>query len=293
MKSSQRPTYGEIAPLVEEFDIYKATLYVTFRCPSSGVRVQARADVAGEARGELWSSLKASALTAVGLLMVGMTGDASKALGNPHERTSSKHGYAKEQVEKATVDAFLTVRGCFRQTDAGWVAKEKAPKALGLERQLKDYPIKGNVERDLLTRCLVGIAALDGTTSPSEKRFLQRFAPAFERLPDGMPSLEELASIRPEARPTVYLLALTLALIDHDYSQPERDFLAELARGLELSPARAQELARMAGEFLVYQSLRQKPQLSGEERAQLSSLAGLTEPEILVVAEKFKEGLSP
>lgn len=291
MKSAQRPTYDEISPLVEEYDIYKPTLYVTFRCPSSGERVQARAELEGESRGDLWSGLKASALTAVGYLLVGMTGDAGKTLGGSQGRASSKHEYSQEQIAQATVDAFLTVRGCFRRTQTGWIAKSKAPEPLAFERQLRDHPIKGSAERDLLTRCLVGVAALDGTTSPSEKRFLQRFAPAFERLPQGPPDLQELSTIREEARPTVYLLALALALIDHDYSDPERSYLAELATGLSLSSDRVLQLSRQAGEFLVHQSLRHGAELAGEEIEQLSKLTHLSEAEIRAAADHHRRGL--
>lgn len=291
MKSSTRPDYAEVEPLVEEYDIYPPTLYVSFRCPASGTRIQATANVEGHARSDLWAGLKSSAMTALSLMLVGLTGDADKGL-KPRARSSAKHDYDKAAVEKALVDAFLTVRGCFRQTPDGWVAREKGPELSGLERQLRDHPIKGPLERDLLTRCLVGIAALDGTTSPSEKKFLQRFAPAFERLPQGMPSLQEFAGIREEARPTVYLLALTLALVDHDYCQPERDYMADLAQGLTLPAPRVDELSRWAGEFLVRQTVKQNPHLTDAEADLLSRLTGISQEQIHAALERYRKSVT-
>ena len=291
MKSSPRPDYAEVEPLVEEYDIYPPNLYVTFRCPATGTRIQATANVKGHARADLWAGLKSQAMTALGLMLVGLSGDADKGL-KPVARTSAKYDYDDAAVEKALVDAFLTVRGCFRQTSDGWVARQKGPELSGLEQQLRDHPIKGPKERDLLTRCLVGIAALDGTTSPSEKKFLQRFAPAFERLPPGVPSLQELSGIREEARSTVYLLALTLALVDHDYCQPERDYMAELAQGLALSAPRIEELSRWAGEFLVGQTAKQNLHLTDAEAGFLSQLTGISEAQIQAMVERHRKSVT-
>jgi hypothetical protein len=226
------------------------------------------------------------ALTAVSILTVGATGDLKGKLA---ER--DKHNYSEAQIQDAIVDAFLSVRGCFRHEGHSWVSSEKVAWTTELERQLKAHPIKGSRERDLLTRCLVVLAALDGKTCPAEREFLQRFAPHFEKLEATMPSRAELSEIRAEARPTVYLLALTLAMVDQDFCPEEQSYLAELAQGLSLPADRAVALRKAAGEFLVQQSLRRNPSPADEQIAGLSRLTEIPVAEIERTAERYRKNL--
>lgn len=293
MKSIRRPTYPEIQPLVEEFAVYRPWLHCTFVCPATGFRIRAKSEIQGEDKGgrggEIWSGLKSVALTTMSALMVGMTGDLKGRFGSEQD---TKHNYSDDQIHQATVDAFLTVRGCFRHNGEGWVSKEKPPTLSALERQVKEHPVQGARERDLLTRCLAGLAAADGQTCHAEQSFLQRFAPAFERQESSMPNPAELFEIREKVRPTVYLLAVTLAMVDRDYSTSEREYLVGLANGLGLTPAQVSELRDAAGEFLVQQSVRHHRDLTEEEVSELSKLTAMSIETIQRTVDQYRKSMA-
>jgi hypothetical protein len=269
-----KPTYQQIAPLVKDYQVFQPWLHVTLECPASGFTVRARSLISEEdGRRDLWTNLKSSALTAVSMLMTGMTGELTSKLASAPE--DDARNCPPQKIEKAILDAFLSVRGCFRFDGTSWVAKERPAQLTELEKTIKAYPLKGPREAELLTRCLVRLAALDGTTCNVERKFLARFATARDRLASEMPSDEELAEVRPEARPTLYLLAQTLAMVDNDFSEPERGYLVQLAQGLKLSESQVQSMQRAAAEFLVHQSLTHNPEPSADEISGLSALTSL------------------
>lgn len=271
-----KPTYEQIAPLVQEYQVYQRWLHTTFACPATGYLVRARAEIQGEGeRRDFWEGFKSHVLSAVGLLIAGMTGELDEA--RPEDTT---HSYSEAQIQAAILDAFLSVRGCFRLVEGRWVARQSRPELSELERVLKANPIQGRREAELLTRCLSGLAELDGHTCPSERKFLARFAPAYTRLPGGMPGLDELSEIRPQARPTVFLLAQSLAMVDRDLCLEEREYLDRLAAGLGLESERAAALRKAAGEYIVSQSVGRGEPLSPDQVAQLHELTGLPMAEI-------------
>jgi hypothetical protein len=285
-----KPTFEQIQPLVEEYQIYSPWLYTTFVCPQTGYRVTARAEVRVAGKGQdLWDGFKSSILGAVGYLMVAMTGDLTKSPGQ--RLRDDTHSYREQEVQGALLEAFLSVRGCFRFDGGRWVAKQTPPRLSALEELLRRHPISGGREAELLTRCLSGMAALDGQVLAAERQFLERYAPAHRRLPEGMPELSELSEIRPQARPTVFLLAQTLAMVDEELAAQEEDYLARLAAGLELAPGKVSQLRRAAGEFVLEQSLRRQPDLNPEQMDRIHRLTGLpvTEMKAFIQAHQGKE----
>lgn len=270
------PNYQEIAPLVHSVTFQSQQVYCLFVCPDSGEKVQASAprplEGSSAATRALWGDVRSALVTLTHVVLAGLTGASDPG------KADEAEAWSEEQRERAIIEAFLTVRGCFQKDPSGrWTARRKPLSLSGLERQVRQAPLQGKQEAELLARCLLAVSRLDGLTCPAEKEFLARFAPTAERSGQEPPSWEELRQIRPQARPTLYQLALALALVDRDFSAPERDYLQALAHGLEL-PVKEQEALRLGvAEYLLQQGLKRSAQGAGPLITEVSALTEIGE----------------
>ncbi len=190
------------------------------------------------------------------------------------------HVNSGDELDQATVDAFLTVREQFEHDGQGWRAKEVVTDFVSdFERQLRRAPIETRYEAEVLARVLHHMAGVDGADA-KELQFLAQHVAGPAGDGSGPPSRVELSELRPEAAPTVYLLAAALTLVDRVRSQQELQYLAELEQDLALEARQAAELRRAAGEFLVEQSLDVSSRPSPDHLRELANLSGLTPDDV-------------
>lgn len=301
-----RPTFSEIKPLLRESQVDKErnVIRCVFVCPVTHRQVQAEAYIQqgsgfkdrlmDSASRSFWYELRYSvARTVSSLLPAGFMRDVV-------EGTAWRMAYAgddkvdsTQELEQATVEAFLSVRHEFEREGASWRSREVVTEFVtDFEKLLRENPISTRYEGEILGRALGAMAAFDGLDQ-AERNFLADFLPGTGDGDTRPPSAVELAELKPEIKPTVYLLACTLTLVDQAQSTQEQDYLLQLQRDLQLDPERAKELRRASGQFIVEQVLGLNSQPTEEEIRQLAALAGLSRDEVeRVMVRRHKRSLS-
>lgn len=301
-----RPSYSDIEPLLRERQVDKERDQVRclFVCPVTHRQVRAEAYIQqgsgfkdrllDSASRSFWYELRYAVARAVSSLLP------SGFLREVVEGTAWRMSYGTDdkvdsasELEQATVDAFLSVRHEFERDGQGWRSREVVTEFVtDFERQLRENPIRTRYEGQILARVLGATAAFDGLDQ-SERNFLSDFLSGIEDDGAHPPTPVELAELEPAVKPTVYLLACALTLVDQAQSPQERDYLARLERDLHLEPQRAAELRRAAGQFLVEQCLGLNHQPETGEMHRLAALAGLEPREVeRVLVRRRKRSLS-
>lgn len=287
-----RPRYSDISPLLVErhADKEQGTVRCLFACPVTGRRVTAESHIRqgnslkdrmlDSASRSFWYELRYAVANKISsLLPHGFVRDVVQGTAWRMAYSGDDHVNSGDELDQATVDAFLTVRDQFQHDGQGWRAREVVHEFVtDFERQLRKAPIGTRYEGEILARVLSHMASVDGIEG-EERDFLARYGGAGTEQ-GGPPSRVELSELRPEARPTVYLLAATLTLVDRHQSREEVDYLKLLEQELEIEGSRAAELRRAAGEFLVEQSLDTNSRPSPDHLRELANLAGLTPDDV-------------
>lgn len=288
-----RPSFAEIESLLVDRRVDKEhdTLVCLFECPVTRRRVEASATIRqgnsftdrllDSASRSFWHELRqVVARTVCSFLPHGFVREVVQgtAWQMSYHRGRSDEISSKSELDQATVDAFLRVRHEFELHQGEWRAREVAVEFVtDFEKQLQQAPISTRYEGEILARTLNHLAAFDGM-DPFELTFLEDFGVS----PSGQhpPSAVELSELRDEVKPTLYLLAAALALVDQDQSGAERQRLAQLESALGVSAQRASELRRAAGQFIVDQCLGLDIDPTPEQQRSLAKLAGLSVEEV-------------
>jgi len=278
-------TYESIKPLIEREEVQGSTMSCTFRCPASDVSVEATAAIrrergaAGQVADRAARSVKTtllfrarSALSRAigGILGYGVAGQLGRGVATAaadqavRGAGSGQPSFSEADRQAAVVAAFQTVASRFVWDPAQgrWIAAQLAGEALtDFAAQLDAAPVAQPYDRGVLARMLVEIANADGNIADEEKAFLADFVPPdlgsvdglLARAPLSKVELDETAQGR--SRETLLMVAWALALTDEDLAEAEQDRLAELAAGLGIAEARADELKRYAQLFIIDQAL--------------------------------------
>jgi hypothetical protein len=288
---NRRPSYLEIQPLLVSRQVDKGQdrLHCVFACPVTHRQVLAEASISqgsgfkdrliDAAAHSFWYEVRQAVARKIcsflpyGFVREVVEGTAWRmAYGhNDQIRTS-------DELNESTVEAFLSVRDQFEHDGVRWTGREVVAEFVtDFERQLKQSPITTRYEGEILARTLLSLAQIDGLEQ-AERDFLASFAP------DGgdatPPSVVELGELSEEVKPTVYMLACALGLVDQQRSAREGESLERLEQALGLDADQAANLRRAAGQFIVEQCLGLNSQPSPSEIQDLADLAGIASDEV-------------
>jgi uncharacterized tellurite resistance protein B-like protein len=168
-----------------------------------------------------------------------------------------------EEVEEAVLLAFSAVEhhfawdaGAGRYVAMGALFRDRSP----LAELLSAHPVRARADRLTLARMLAEMAEADDETGPAERALFAAFTDIgtldLETLHDYPPlTADELAATSPEARDSMLALVYAQA-----FSDGEIDFIEDLRaerfrEGLGVDGDRADDLARIALDFVVDQAL--------------------------------------
>jgi uncharacterized tellurite resistance protein B-like protein len=172
--------------------------------------------------------------------------------------------FSDDEKQAAVVQAFQNVASQFvwDGKNSQWISASAAADLLtDFAAQLNSAPVAQKYDRGVLSRMLVETAMADGQLAEEEKTFLSGFTSAetgtIDALIDRPPlSAAELAECSSgPVRETMLMIAWGLACTDKDLAEAETRRLSELAHGLQIDEAKAQELRSFAVKFVVDQAV--------------------------------------
>ena len=208
------------------------------------------------------------------------------------------------QKQQAVVEAFRSVQSRFVWVDGRWISAQAAQKELSVfDRAVATNGPTHAYDQQVLARMLVEVARSDRRISSAESSWLTDMLPAevgSVREVSERPALtpEELAETSPNTRPTLLMLAWTLALVDEEFSEEERSVLERFAAGLRLSEVQAREARQAAQEQVIGGLLEQALSFSSHDehaREQLALLAtrlGIPESEARAIEARVQRRLA-
>ena len=281
MSSAPNPvTFESIKPLIVASDDENSGVYVTFRCPVTGVEVKSDGPwpddgllerTAGQVKRGLFASVRSSLArtvqTAIGshtsssVGSVGTSAAQQVIYGAGNEIGERKHRSDKDR-EAATVVAFNRVAGQFvwdEHTDRFVASSSPTVLDSEFDRLVAAGPIANEFDRDLTARMIGSLIASDGAITDAERISFAGLFPGKSldqvvgsRAP-GRVDFEE--SMPGPARETMLLLGWAVALTDERLSAEEQSVLATAGEGLGIDPDRAQQLGMIARSHVVDQAI--------------------------------------
>jgi len=308
-----------ITPLVERQSLSGRTLSVTFRCPVTSERANARytvpagatvsTAVARTARSSFFWGLRSVITNTIRSLFghgfVGrIAADVANTAMNEAARTQSHSGGLSEgEKEAALIEAFRTVQGSFvwDPNRGAWVSGKAAVELLSsFEQMMAKHPATHPYDRLVLARMLVEVAKADRQVGAEESGWLTQLIPA------EVGSIQELASRPPlteaelrqcspgPVRETLLAVAWALSIVDEEFDPAEQAALQRFGRGLNLSSAQVERSKDAAQTYVMDQALDRVFTWGGHDagsRHQLIELAnrlGMTEMEALEAEARFQ-----
>lgn len=278
-------TYESVQPLLASQQVQGGMIVCTFRCPESGVSVEARAHiqkttsaagrVAQRAKQTAKHTLLFQARSALsravgGLLGHGLAGQIGRGVAHSAATEATRGSgtaavtFSDAEKQAAVVAAFQSVAAQFAWDAKGgrWISAKLAGDVLtDFARQLDAAPVAQKYDLGVLARMLAEIANADGQIGDEEKGFLADFVPADVGSVDALLARPPLSKVELDetsagaARETMLMVAWALALTDEDLADAEQARLAALAQGLGIADDRAAELQRYAQLFVVAQAI--------------------------------------
>lgn len=270
-------TYESIEHLVADKKQTAGRLTVTFTCPETGVSAESFANIAQgkglkdvakkSVKRSLFASLRVSVSHAVGsVLGQGVAGRAAREVSHHMMTDAQRQGiYSAGETKAAVVTAFERVSNQFKYDTATgkWLgaagrAAATAPDS-EFAKQLKAAPVVEKYDRGVMARMLTEIACIDGSVSDDEREFLDGFIDPDLGTVDDLAKRDrlsgvELSEVSDKVRDTLLMLAFSVALSDKELADEESVRLAEFAGGLGIQADRADELRKVAGEYLLDQA---------------------------------------
>jgi uncharacterized tellurite resistance protein B-like protein len=166
--------------------------------------------------------------------------------------------YTRAQKEAAVVEAFRRVQREFSldPVSGQW---SQASLVSDFSRQLLDYPIVDNYDKQVLARMLMEMARIDGHVSQEEEEILDLFVDKHEISRDVylQESLNyaELEGCSPKAKGSLFMLAATMVISDKKIEEEEKGLLAHYANGLGINKAKANQYILLAKKFIMENAL--------------------------------------
>ncbi len=221
------PRFQRVRPLVAGLSREDGRYEILFRCPVSGLEIPVAVP---------------------------------QPIGRSIGRVATPQG---EEIEQAVLLAFSAVEhhfawdaGAGRYVAMGALFRDRSP----LAELLSAHPVRERADRVTLARMLAEMAAADDEMNAAERVLFAAFTDVgtldLEALQEHPPlTADELAATSPEARDSMLALVYAQA-----FSDGEVDFIEDLRaerfrEGLGIDGDRADELARIALDFVVDQAL--------------------------------------
>jgi hypothetical protein len=247
-----KATFERVVPLVLRWRATGDHVDVIFRCPVSGTEV-ASTGVAEPPPAPVHSRARRNLLTWI--------------RGAFHEKATADWIERREledaALQDAIVDAFQRVQSQF-----AWQQKERRFVSLAATADLQTdfwrlvsaHPVMDPWDLVVLTRMIVGMAAVNGVIDPAEREFFHAFTtPAsgtLEELRRG-PALTtaDLLRTTPIVRDSLFAIAAVVACSDQRFELAEDHELLAYAAGLGIDRDRADTLIRQAKEHVLDQAI--------------------------------------
>lgn len=203
--------------------------------------------------------------------------------GERGETAAATHDRAA--IERAAVEAFEAVSSHFAWDESRKAFVDAATAEMPLsefDRQLRDYPLTGEWERNVAARMLAEIVAADGAVTPTERDFFEGFlnsemGPLDQLVKRGKLSKLDLEECRPASRATLLMLAYAIAMTDEHLDASEQARLAEYGKAFGVSLEREELIRHWAAERVVENMLYgcyADGRLNDDERTRIEQLAG-------------------
>jgi hypothetical protein len=264
--------------LIVQEEVRGRSVYCTFRCPVSGLTINASAaielnagqQVADRAQKTLKRRMLSTARSAVSRTITGALGhnllgqlgrDLTNTASMEVTRKVAQSSFTPAMRQAAVVAAFERVadRFVWDKAQRRWIAATASTESLtDFDRQAQAAPITQAYDLGILARMLTEIANADHKISAEEKMFLADLIPPalagnvnelLQRPPLSAIELEETTA--GPARETLLMLAWGMALTDEMLAFQEQTRLADFAAGLGIAPAREAELKGYAQSYVL------------------------------------------
>lgn len=267
-------SYEKLKRNIAEEEVLGDMLSVTFKCPVTEKIYHAVATLRpASPMSHPLETARRGFRTLLGNMLHGERADAATAT---HDRAA---------IERAAVEAFEAVSSHFAWDESrkAFVDAATAEMPLGeFDRQLRDYPLTGEWERNVAARMLAEIVAADGAVTPTERDFFEGFlnsemGPLDQLVKRGKLSKLDLEECRPASRATLLMLAYAIAMTDEHLDADEQARLAEYGKAFGVSLEREELIRHWAAEKVVENMLfgcYADGRLNDDERTRIEQLAG-------------------
>lgn len=263
----ERFDYESIEPLIHRVDRDDAVVIFTFRCPVTGLEVEAPI-VPGDQELAPVKPTKSGFFS----LLESLFGGDSDA---PWEISS----YDRDDVEEAAEDAFRCVAHNFIWDGSRWVWWEANDRVIQFHEQLEAADLREATTRRILQRVLVETLQADGQVVQEELDLLSELTGGEARgsFPYSPLEANELAQVTGKStREAILMLGYAMACCDGDFDAREEEHLEVVGEGLEIPSLRAWELRKAAQYYILdetFHRLYSGGQPSEVERAEVYAMA--------------------
>ncbi len=295
-------TYEMIAPLIVHQEIEGRNMIVEFETPdgevvSSSAPIKQGSNVQGVVAREASRVAKRQARRVSSRLVRGALGGGMMGrIGSRVVRTSTRETmrntnfFSQGDKEAAIVAAFKRVKHKFiaqeeqpeKERPRVRISKKEMSTLPLLEAQLKKYPIDNPYDREILARMLTELADADGRITSDEKAFLEEsigsdFGSIDELLSKDSISRVECEEVSEKVKPSIYMLAWVMSLIDMELDPAEERLLMDFADMMKFSNRQVDEAMKAAKYYIIEQTM--GIDASKDELFELADAIGLSRDE--------------
>ncbi len=233
-------SYEAIEPLVTQVEQEGEIVYFTFRCPATGLEIEAPIVPGQDGLAEL-NEPKST----------GFFGVLESIFGEGRDDWEEEE-YSRPEIEEAAVIAFEQVSSDFVWDGTRWVFWEANDSVVGFFEQLENGPVESKHDRNLLKRILLEVLNSDGVVAEAE---LELFADLVGEPPQETAGLLKQAPLQdfelrevtnPAVRETLLMLGFAMACCDDELAREEEVVLERIQEALEIGDLRAWELKKFA-----------------------------------------------
>ncbi|MDX2286873.1 MAG: hypothetical protein NW241_22095 [Bacteroidia bacterium] len=294
------PTYDQILPMLVRAELDGSSMYCEFAVPGSGEVIASSAPVrrsdslqsqvsrvvSRNVNMEVRRTASRLLRQALGGGFVGRT--ASSILNTSMRGNQVMSGYTEEEKQAAVVEAYRRVANQLQpaqQAQRSSISiRPKQQQLSEFEQQLRDAPVTERFDQEILVRMLAELASSDGSISDEEREFLDSFIPpalgSIDQYLNGDPiSPVECDEVSSKARPTIYLIAAALSVIDFSPRPAEQSLLMEFGEMFGLKDRTIEELNRTARYYVLEQAI--SPETPRQELFDLAQTIQLSQDDAL------------
>ena len=260
-------TYAIIKDLLVKTEVQRQRVYCQFRLPNTNevleadhpiVRTKSTQNRVIETvkRNVLWEARRLAYNTVREVLGPGFLRQTEEQLVNATLRENEfLDTYSEADKRAAIVGAFKKVMHQFVYDPLTQTWRAARHSNL-LIKQLHTSPVEHSYDQEILARMLMELAKANATISEEEKHFLQRHlglsSLKYQELALADPvSSVEAEEVSASAKPTIFQLVYTIALVDQRLGAREKKLLAHYGHSMGLKEAEQIKLATLAKKHVL------------------------------------------